>query len=337
MNIKFVEIKAGTCFEIRKASVKVDGKFQRKVIVAIHTHYGNKDELKVWCNERGGTWNPTPGDSFWWVLFTKENVQALPLLSFWNGVFLEPENENESQKEKARRMIRSALKEKVVPSNVVYGIKSVFSTQENDYMECSVFYERIAEDYLPQMQGYVVLKDLKGKSEETRVVIHPSEPSDKDKTNGKDADLEWGHYWRKFQDEDGNTLWCLPWINPSNRSAMGGWPDFIEDSKEEKPPEIEESTPIDMVVRLAVDKDTDEPIGLRVTIKAKGTNRFYSCKQWCDGWKESKFNWDTKEWEVPYSERVLADLKWFLGDKFIAKFSDRLTEMMETIEAEMAR
>lgn len=337
MNIKFVEIKAGTCFEVRKASVRVDGKFQRKIVLAIYVHYNNKDELKIWCNERGGAWNPTPSDSFWWVLFTKENVQALPLLSFWNGVFLEPENENESQREKVKRMIRSALKEKVVPGNVVYGMKSVFSTRENEYMECSVFYEPIADDYFPQMQGYVILKDLSGKPEQVRVVIHPSEPSDTDKTNGKDTNAEFGHFWRKFQDEGGDTVWCLPWINPCDRGSFGGWPDFIEDSEEEKPLEIEEVIPVDMIVRLAVDKVTDKPIGLRVTIKTKTSYKFDRCKQWCSGWQESKFNWDTKEWEVPYSERVLADLKWFLGDKFTAKFSDRLSEIVESIEPEMAR
>ena len=203
MKIRFVE-ELYDCVTIRKAVVRSEGDLRRIPVIAIFTNYGDKDEARKWARSRSGGWQPI--DKFWWVPFSRENLEDLVDLSFFEGEFYAKDS-------KVKNIILSVFPHQQIAEGVVFNQFSVFPDHEAGYNAMDEFVSEEREE-LPQMQAYVLVS-----GQACRVVLHPSEPSD----SGSD-DL-FGNEWRQFKCDDGSIVWACPWIDVTNSSDMGGWPD----------------------------------------------------------------------------------------------------------------
>lgn len=281
MDIKFVSIfdhAYTSAYDVKKLTVNVKGRIQTLTAITIQSRFEFKDELKQWCRSRDGGWQDI--QKLWWVPATEDNLKDLKQLSFFSGKFT-------TQKPKIQNWIMRTLEDKQTEDDgIVYGKFVVNPEDEKNYNSYPDF--ELAGEAIPQTQGWVEIQ-----GEEVRVVVHPGEP----KSNLKDEILN--HHWRKFE-----TVWCIPWTNPLDKSDLGGWDDYDDES--EKTLKTEESLPTAMKLKLLKNK-AGEPTGIRCYIES--TERFNTFLDWAKMWEGREWNATLKCWDIPYGERIVGNIK----------------------------
>ena len=303
MKAKFVSYLLPETATITKTSVRTSEGFQSLRVIALRTNFGNKDEAKAWAKAHGGSWHPV--EKFWWVPGTVDNLKSLKDLSFFTGEFYAPS-------EKLQGFISDHFDDspEEIQEGVIFDEISVFP-EENTYMSG---YTTLRGEELPQMQGWI---QVGGGS--VRVLLLEKKPADSP---------EWMQCSpRQYQRSDGNSVWAVPWEDPTDRWSMASWPDA--DVEVSKPPEPAKTKSKEILVVKALMKG-EACVGARgYCQKGLSDYQWDRALSWCKSQSGRKWNDSAKAWDIPLSEELKEDIQRSLGIDYQGghiSFSDRLLQ-----------
>lgn len=310
MKAKFVDHLAETA-TITKTSIKTSNGFESKKVIALRTNFGNKDETKGWATSRGGGWHPV--EKFWWVPATRNNLRSLKQLSFFKGEFYCP---NENLRDKIASEFNDS--DPAIEEGIVFDEFSVFPEQEADY---NSGYTELRGQEIPQMQGWITIQ---GKTIRTLILDEepPSTEADREILQSEP---------RQYPRQDGSIVWCLPWVDPTDRWSMPSWPDADVEGDIEAIKEPQQTVILEV---KAIIKNND-CVGAR-GIVGEGISpyQFDRALSWCKSLPGRKWNPAAKAWDIPLSAEMAAAIQLSKGVDYqggVIRFSDRLLEEIESV------
>jgi hypothetical protein len=304
----FVDLFEKEVASIRKSTVRFQDKLQTISVLAIKSHFEDKEEIKLWCNEREGNWHPV--EQFWWVPLKKDFIGELRYLSFFKGLFYAPD-------EKVKTLITSHFDEyqSVVQEKIVFNEFSVFPFEEREYM--TGYTTGLNYEELPQTQGWI---NIEGKT--IRVLVLQEDP--------KDPKDEFDKESRQYPREDGEIVWCVPWQNCLEKFNWNSWPDA--DIQGEPVEEYDESEDVILSIKAII--KGSEVVGARgKTEKGISQYQFEAAVFWSKLIQGRRWNKSEQCWDFPFNQdfikkaakQIGRPYKYRLGEGII-KFSPRLIE-----------
>lgn len=291
MKVEFTDSlgNATTTISIQKV-VATNGPAVRSI--CINCGYELKDKAKEWAKKHGGSWHPVL--KVWYVPLDGSKSQAIEvtkeleefgLIKKYCYIFLDSRADEKYNESLKKFFLEVFPGEQTPPMGTVYDIHDVYPG-DKEYISDPLYYIKEVGE-IEQPQGYIDFKQKK----HFRVLISYNEQI----TPEDEMEMAWGTYWREFNLENGDKVWCFPHSNPNIRFDNGEpWPDYVfeDDIYIEKPVKS-----ADIKISLLSNKETKKPTGFSFETIVKGDeNRWNAC--YYIGKRYGSWNADQKYWSM---------------------------------------